>query len=215
MKLLDENMRINMLLFDDDKDAASFVDEVLAASGEMVKFDISRVGSLRESLNNIYENPPDVILASLTSKCNEILSVISKIRAMNSDIPIIAIGSTGCEELALEAIKLGAQDCIFKESMDRSRFLPTIQYAIERRKISSDILNLHSKQISATIEAVTDGILITSADKKVLFANKAVEQLLWKSASELISKNIPVPIDPGQKFSTRLLVPVAMKFLLR
>lgn len=207
MALHNQNVGITILLFDDDRDASSFVDEVLASSGDKANFNLVRMESVGSALQFIEASPPDVILASLTSKRNEILSVISRIRSENSEIPIITIGADGCDVLALEAVKLGAQDCIFRESMDRSRFLPTLQYAIERRRISSDILSLHAKQISATIEAVTDGILITSADKKVLFANKAVEQLLWRSTPELVGKGIPVPIDPGKKIQHKLISP--------
>ncbi len=201
------NPTLKILLFNDDLDAVQFVDDVLDASAGTTKFSIHRVHSLDEAVSYLKQSDCDAVLASISSKKNEILKVISRIRSLNSDIPIIAIGTKGYEHLALESVKLGAQDCIFRETLDRSRIVPTIQYAIERRRISSDLLKLHTKQISATIEAVTDGILITSAEKKVIFANKAAEQLLWKPSKELIGKKIPIPAEPGVKVSHTITSP--------
>ena len=190
--------KTKVLLFDDDKDAALFVDEVISLAPDQYAFKVVRVSSIAQALEEVTNNIPDVVLASLTSKKNQILSVIRRLRLANPNIPIIAVGAQGCEELGLEAIKLGAQDCIFRETLDKSRVVPTIQYAIERRKISSDLIDLHTKQISSTIESVSDGILITSADKKIIFANKAAAQILWCPVGDLVGKPVPLPISPGK-----------------
>ena len=190
---------IKILLFDDDKDAASFISEIVATPFAKTPIEIIRVPSIREALEGISTATPDVVIASLSSKENEILSVIERIRDQYTDIPIITIGSEGYEDLALEAVQQGAQDCIFIETLDKTRVIPTIQYAIERRKISSRLMSLHAEQISATIQAVTDGVLITSEEKKVIFANKAAGQILWKPLGDIIGKMLPFEISPGLK----------------
>lgn len=198
---------IKIILFNDDKDAVKFIEDIVEYHSSTVKFNVLKVGSIKHAIHAISAGIPDAILTSLTSKRNEILNVIKRLREANSEVPIIAIGASGCEDLALEAVKLGAQDCLFIETLDKSRVVPTIQYAIERRRISSHLMNLHTNQISATINSVSDGILIASAEKNIIFANKSAEQLLWKSSSELIGKKVPLPFIPGQKLEYTLVNP--------
>jgi len=202
----ERSSKIEVLIFDDDLDATRLLNEVLSASKDSGASDFSVRSSktLQDALEKIAKEPPDVIIASLTSKERGILSVIKEIRESNANIPIITFGVYGQEELAFEAVRLGAQDCLFKEALENARILPTIKYAIERRRISTDALRLHLKQLAATIESVSDGILIATADKSVLFANKAAEQILSTPMHLLIGGTFPLPINPGKKIQHSL-----------
>ncbi len=192
---------VQVLIFDDDLDASKLLNSVLSASKSSgrANFLVRTSESLEDAILKITHHPPDIILASLTSKKNEIINVIREIRKCNNNIPIVTIGAEGFESLALETVRIGAQDCIFRDSLDPSRMLTTIRYAIERRRISSDTTRFHVKQLSATIESISDGVLIASADKSIIFANKAAETIFSKPSNQLIGSVVPVPIKPGQK----------------
>lgn len=195
------NSTIEVLIFDDDLDVTTLLNDVLDASisNGHASFRVNTVKSLPEAVAIMTQTPPDVVLASLTSKKNEVLHVITTLKECNAEVPIITIGAQGYEELALQAVKRGAQDCFFRDTLDPPRMLRSIQYAIERRRISTDSSRLHFKQLATTIEAVSDGIVIANADKIVLFANKAAEQILATPEKELRGKTIPFPIAPGKK----------------
>lgn len=196
-----QDSMIDVLILDDDVDATRLLSEVLGASRSdgIVNYRLLTATSLPEATQLVKQTPPDVILASLTSKKNEVLQVITSLKQIDSEIPIITIGAQGYEDLALEAIKRGAQDCFFRETLEPSRMLQSVRYSIERRKISNAASSLHLKQLATTIEAVSDGILIANADKVVLFANKAAEQIFNTPERELVGKNLSVPVSPGKK----------------
>lgn len=198
---------INVLFFDDDQEVLPFIEEVVKPGIPGVQVNVTKCETIPEVVSTLSVEPPDIILASLTGRKHDIRALIAKIRSVEDHVPIIVIGKAGTESLALEAVKIGAQDCIFRETLDRSRVVPMLQYALERRQISADILRLHTKQISATIEAVNDGILITSSEKKILFANKAAEQLLLKPKGDLIGTRIPLQIDPARRLRHKIKGP--------
>jgi signal transduction histidine kinase/CheY-like chemotaxis protein len=53
---------------------------------------------------------------------------------------------------------------------------------------------LHHEQLKAAIEFVSDGILILSADRVVLYANRAAERLLGASTDGLVGAASPLPV---------------------
>lgn len=160
---------------------------------------IIHLNTVDEIINYICSNIPDIIFISLLSNSEKIIDIIESIRRINPEIPIMTVGSKEHEQNAIESIRHGAQDCIFLEGFEQKKLLRAIHYAIERRRLATDASKIRTKQLKAIIESVSDGVLIVSSKKEVLFMNPIAEHLLCKSDSNLVGKPCPVPFDITKK----------------
>jgi two-component system nitrogen regulation response regulator GlnG len=77
------------------------------------------VSSGTVGLEHIRTCPPDVIILELGLPDQRGLEVYQQIRCINARIPVIFVTTTSRPDLAIEAIKLGAFDCLF-EPLDLS-----------------------------------------------------------------------------------------------
>lgn len=75
----------------------------------------------QEALRKIRHNPPDVILLDITVSDMDGLQFLKQVRSINNAqrIPIIILANIGEEEVAREALKLGAVSYLVK-----TRFTP-------------------------------------------------------------------------------------------
>ncbi|MEO6203478.1 MAG: response regulator [Nitrospirales bacterium] len=124
----------SILLVEDNPADAELVRERLKDASGMSPFDITRALTLQEALETLQTTPFDVILLDLNLPETNGLETLKRIRSANSDIPLVVLTSNEDEPVALEAIKLGAQDYIPKSSMNAVLLSRILHYAIEREK---------------------------------------------------------------------------------
>ncbi len=124
----------SILLVEDNPADAELVRERLKDASGMSPFHITRVSTLKEALTILHTTPFDVILLDLNLPETNGLETLKRIRSANSAIPLVVLTVNEDEPLALEAIKLGAQDYLPKSSMNAVLLSRILHYAIEREK---------------------------------------------------------------------------------
>lgn len=100
----------SILIIDDElvfaKNAAKFL--------EKSNHDVMTAGTAADGIEAIKASPPDIVVLDYKLPDMDGLAVISQIRELNSDIPIIMITGHGSITLAVNAIKAGANDLMTK-----------------------------------------------------------------------------------------------------
>nr|MBA3614228.1 response regulator [Nitrospirales bacterium] len=134
----------SILLVEDNPADAELVRERLKNASGMSPFYMTRVSTLKEALTTLQSTSFDVILLDLNLPETNGLETLKRIRSANSDIPLVVLTSNEDEPVALEAIKLGAQDYIPKSSMNAALLSRILHYAIEREK--NDRIRLDSER---------------------------------------------------------------------
>lgn len=84
------------------------------------------------------QEKPDLILVDLRMPTMDGLDVISNIKIISPDTPIIIVSGTGLLSDAIEAIKLGAWDYLTKPILDLSALNHSIEKAFEKVKLIED-----------------------------------------------------------------------------
>ena len=193
--------KIKVLILGEDSVFTEKISNLLADKASR-SANIIQVIELHYALSHLDKHKPEIIFASLNTE--NVIAAIKDIREANSGIPIIALGRKGDEHLAMEAIKSGVQDCIFFESLEDQNLYQTVQFAIERRRIATDIDKAHRDQLKSVIESASDGVMILSAAKKLIFANPAAEHILESPTTEFINSTPPIPFELGEKLTHTL-----------
>lgn len=119
-------MRLRALIIEDAEDDALLMLSELESAGYDVQH--QRVDSKQGLLNALNEHAWDIILADHNLPAFSSTEALSLLVQHNIDIPLIIVSGTIGEEVAVEAMKAGAQDYVMKEHL--SRLAPAIGNAL-------------------------------------------------------------------------------------
>jgi len=129
---------VRLLLVEDDPAHAAFVFALLRESA-IPHFQFVRAASLGESRAIIGNGGIDLILLDLGLPDASGLDGVTQLQQSAPHIPILALTTQDNDELALTAIKTGAQDFLLKEKLDSTTLARSIRYAIERHQVRHEL----------------------------------------------------------------------------
>ncbi|MGE5679734.1 MAG: PAS domain S-box protein [Bacillota bacterium] len=125
--------RTKILLIEDNLgDARLFSEYLLDSRG--FDYETDHAFTLASALLKLREKEYDVILLDLGLPDSQGLAGLEKIFQKNSSVPVIVLTGLEDESLAVNAVKMGAQDYLVKIQADSHLLVKSIRYAIERKK---------------------------------------------------------------------------------
>ena len=129
---------LHILLLEDNAADAELVQELLA---EHIACEVARVETRAEFVAALKGTWVELILADYKLPSFDGLSALHLARAERSEVPFIFVSGTVGEDVAIEALKIGATDYVLKQRL--SRLVPSVQRALrelreraERRKVA-------------------------------------------------------------------------------
>lgn len=210
--------KLNILLFEDNEADANLVLEYLDISG--LEHEVTEVKRLSEGAAILEACHFDLILLDLSLPDSKGLATLKAVQQYCKNEVIIVLTGAQDEQLSLEALQAGAQDYLFKDTLNAEVLRRSIRYALERanmlHKAEADADEIrHSETLLRHIfDANTDAMLILTPEYEIKFLNPAAGQLLEADAESLIGEIFPFEIPggketeleiPGPDDSTRLL----------
>ncbi len=108
---------MQILHLEDDRQDAQLVRETLESGG--IECQMIRVENQRDFASALERGSFDVILADYTLPSFDGLSALEIAQSMAADIPFIFVSGTLGEEVAIEAIRRGATDYVFKTRLEK------------------------------------------------------------------------------------------------
>ena len=117
---------LHILYVEDDPRDAELVQETLASDG--ITSHMIRVDTEADFIESLYQGGVDLILADYTLPAFDGLSALKIARRDWPDVPFIFVSGTLGEEVAIEALKIGATDYVFKTKL--SRIAPSVRRAL-------------------------------------------------------------------------------------
>jgi PAS domain S-box-containing protein len=117
---------LRILHLEDDPTDTQLVQETLDAAG--IACDVRRVETEAEFATTLQQGSVDLILADYTLPSFDGLSALKIAQHDCPQLPFIFVSGTLDEELAIEALKIGATDYVFKTRL--SRIVPSVRRAL-------------------------------------------------------------------------------------
>src|SRR5215469_9906960 len=121
---------LRILYLEDDARDVELVQETLAADG--LNCQITRVDAEADFIAALEQGGFDLILADYSLPSFDGLSALKIARSGWPQLPLIFVSGTLGEEVAIEALKIGATDYVFKTRL--SRIVPSVQRALREAK---------------------------------------------------------------------------------
>jgi signal transduction histidine kinase len=136
---------INILLIEDNPDDVVLLKRKLS-SNKFDRFILTVRENLMDGLLLLEQTQFDIILLDLSLPGSTGLETFTSVHSRTSTIPIIVLTGLADEEMAVLAVRLGAQDYLVKDHVDHYLLVRAIQYAIERKKLETRMIQ-YQKQL--------------------------------------------------------------------
>lgn len=126
---------LNILLVENNRKEAELLKNFLSENWE-TRFEITHLECLNKTLELLMQKSFDLILLNLSLPDSQGLETIVKLRRASSLTPIVIVTGLNDEELAVQAIRQGAQDYLIKGQVDSPVLINALRNAIERNQMS-------------------------------------------------------------------------------
>src|SRR5271167_2082597 len=127
--------QLRILYLEDDPRDAELVQETLANDG--IRCHVTRVETEADFVASLEQGGFDLILADYTLPSFDGLSALKIAQQDWPHVPLIFVSGTLGEEVAIEALKIGATDYVFKTRL--SRIVPAVQRALREAEERIDL----------------------------------------------------------------------------
>lgn len=122
----------------------------------------------------------------------ELLRVIST--EGTPSLPVVLVTGQGDENVAVEALQLGASDYIVKRPGYLHELPSTLENAFHRALLVREQAALRASESSRrlreeALDALPQGVLLSDADRRIIYANPAFTRLTGYDAAEVIGRN--------------------------
>jgi PAS domain S-box-containing protein len=121
------------LLIEDNDGDARLIRERLAERAD-TRVDLQRVKHLRDGLARLAANAYDVVLADLSLPDSQGFATFERVYEAARDEPIVVLTGLDDEEIALRAMRRGAQDYLVKGRLNGELLIRSLRYAMERKQ---------------------------------------------------------------------------------
>jgi PAS domain S-box-containing protein len=182
---------IRILMIEDVHANAEVIESHLRKAGMV--FSSKRVDSQEAFIRELKDFEPQLILADYNLLSFDGITALKIKNEHSPDIPFIFVSDMIGEELAVELIKQGTTDFVFKNNL--IRLVPVIQRALREsleraeRKRAEEAFERLSYQTKLILESAGEGIIGLDADGKITFVNTLASRLLGYENNELSGKH--------------------------
>jgi signal transduction histidine kinase/HPt (histidine-containing phosphotransfer) domain-containing protein len=134
------DMPTRVLIIEDSPSDAGLVQEHLAAARSTERFHMEVAVDLKAGLARLATEAFDVVLLDLNLPDSFGLETFESLHARFPELPVVIMSSAGTEELAVRAVAAGAQDYIFKDSLEPQLLMRCLRYSISRAQVLRELV---------------------------------------------------------------------------
>ena len=196
---------LRLLLIEDVEDDALLIVRQLQAAGYDPIYE--RVDTAAAVSAALDRGPWDIVISDYNMPRFTGTAALQLLRARDPDTPLIFVSGTMGEDVAVEAMRAGAQDYVTKGNL--GRLVPAIERELrdavvrrERRAAEADRdraeADLHASEarLKAIIDAALDAVITMDSDGVIRSWSTQAERVFGWPTSEVIGRNLAATIIP-------------------
>jgi PAS domain S-box-containing protein len=186
----DKVENLNVLLIEDNADDVELLEHHLHAVKHR-KILLEHVEILSAGLNRLSKGGVDLVFLDLSLPDSSGIETLVRAHSEDPGVPIIILTGSNDDDLAVRALRHGAQDFLVKGQFDSSSLGRSINYALERQRGA-----IASGWISAVVESTTDAIVGSSLENVIISWNRGAELMYGYEAAEVLGKPMEILLPP-------------------
>jgi len=153
-----------VLVVEDNPGDARLIREMLTEGHEA--FEIRVADCLSAGLAWLTEDAVSVVLLDLGLPDSQGFDTLRKVRRHAPRVPIIVLTGLNDEELAIAAVRSGAQDYLVKGQVEPAPLARAIRYAIERQRLEERLVRMNRL---FSVQSAVNRMIVTARDRQQLF----------------------------------------------
>ncbi|MCK5229978.1 MAG: response regulator, partial [Desulfobulbaceae bacterium] len=198
-----ENTILHLLILEDNPDDAELA--VMELKREGFTLEWTRVDT-EQGFKEALAGMPDLILVDYALPSFDGVSALQVHRQLAPEIPLIIFSGTIGEEVAVECMKSGAMDYVFKDRI--SRLGPVVKRALKEAKAdrvekqAQEALEENEKHFNTILNSIQTGIVAIDAEThEIIYANPAAVKIIGAPKEQIIGHVCNKYICPAAKGS--------------
>lgn len=204
---------LKVLLVEDNFKQAELFKELLSEA-QATRFELTHVQRLDEALKRLKQDDFDVLLLDLSLPDSQGLETLATVRRTSAVTPIVVLTGLNDKELAVQAIRSGAQDYLVKGQVDDSAVIQALRYAIERTQMSQKLRE--SEERFRTLVANIPGAVYRctyDSERTMSFISEAIATVSGYPSADFINNQVrsfASIIHPGDRERVERVIREAM-----
>lgn len=179
---------IRVIHVDDDQAFLGVSKTILSEEGPFI---IETALTVNEALSKLHQNGFDVIVSDYDMPEINGLEFLKMIREKGSDIPFIVFTGKGREEIAAQALNLGADRYINKQGDPQTVYteLSVSIRQLHEKAIAEKKLWESEERFEKMVTNSKDLIMLTQNDGTILYMSPSCKDIIGYEPSEIVGKN--------------------------
>ena len=169
-----------LLIAADADEAARVLGELGSVTEE--SFEVQWVTELSRGIERLRDGGVSAAVLDLNLSDSQGLETFNQLFEAAPDLPILILSEAGTEEIARQAVHLGAYDYLINEQADGYRLRRTVRTMIDRHALEA--VRVENELATTTLNLIGEGILRTDADGNVTYLNRFAEKVTGWSRAE-------------------------------
>lgn len=185
---------LRLLIVDDNKEHQQLMKDSIQESTKDIEIMFSDTG--RDFLDKVSKNIFDILLIDYSLSETNGLELLRNVTQREIDVPVIMITAFGNENIAVEAMKLGAYDYIVKSDAYLSKLPATILRVVNEHKLRKEKREVEEKLIKTEsryrtlIENIIDIVFVSDKELNIVSINPACQRIFERSQQEANEINL-------------------------
>ncbi len=174
---------MRVLIVEDNEVQSRFAQISLERRG----LDVDCVGTLKDAVKRLSEPGIDAILLDLSLPDSAGIESFYTIRSLASELPVVIFTGTDDQDVALLALKHGAQDFLIKGQARDDTVVRCLRYAIERSNADA-ALRTSEKRLRVILENSHDAFISMDSAWHIKDWNGQAERIFGKPREEMLGQ---------------------------
>ena len=193
MSLMSTN-HLRVLIVDDNKDHQLLMQAFIVESIKDVYVDFSDTG--KDCLLKLSEETYNILIIDFSLSETNGLELFRNIIQKEVDIPVIMVTGFGNENIAVEAMKLGAYDYIVKSDAYLGKLPATILKVVKEHELRKEKKEVEKRLIESElryrtlIEGIIDIVFMMDKELNIVSINPACQRIFECSEEDVMKKNL-------------------------
>lgn len=185
---------LKLLVVEDNPADVRLIQEYLAEAA-LTHIELNLTSTLEETLSTLSTMPVDVVLLDLGLPDSQGLATFNSLQRYTDSLPIIVLTGFGDDDIALQALKSGAEDYLVKNDLTGATLFRSLSYAVERKRLQQELAR-NEARFRSLIESSSDIVTLLDPSGTILYESPPIKTVLGYTPHERLGQNAFAYIHP-------------------